>query len=128
MKRASETSRLRLLIKYLRPLLESFRDLTPIVVVIAFFQAIVLQQPIPNFSDILIVLLLVALGLKLFMHGLASAIFNYWWLRRSRGDDLIRAAEDHRHCLRLRWRHHLNHHRPPRYCTWRRPSLQHQGP
>lgn len=75
-------------------LLNSARDLTPIVVVIAFFQFIVLQQPIPNLMDILGGLFLVMLGLSLFVHGLEMGLFplgenmaydfarkgNIWWL------------------------------------------------
>ena len=56
-------------------LLNSARDLTPIVVVIAFFQFIVLQQPIPNLMDILGGLFLVMLGLSLFVHGLEMGLF-----------------------------------------------------
>jgi hypothetical protein len=75
-------------------LLNSARDLTPIVVVIAFFQLIVLQQPIPDLDNLLIGLLLVVIGLSLFVYGLEMALFplgenmayafarkgNIWWL------------------------------------------------
>ena len=59
----------------LKPFLESFRDLVPIVVVIAFFQIVVLQQPIPNFVDIMIGLLFVVAGLTLFIRGLEMGLF-----------------------------------------------------
>ncbi len=59
----------------LKPFLESFRDLAPIVAVIAFFQLVVLQQPIPNFIDILIGLLFVVAGLTLFIRGLEMGLF-----------------------------------------------------
>lgn len=59
----------------LKPFLESSRDLAPIVVVIAFFQLVVLQQPIPNFFDILIGLLFVVAGLTLFIRGLEMGLF-----------------------------------------------------
>jgi len=75
-------------------LLISARDLTPIVVVIAFFQLIVLQQPIPNLANLLGGIFLVMLGLSLFVHGLEICLFplgenmayafarkgNVWWL------------------------------------------------
>ena len=51
------------------------RDLVPIVLVIAFFQAAVLRQPLPNLVDTLIGLLFVMLGLGLFVRGLDMALF-----------------------------------------------------
>ncbi|MEN8213741.1 MAG: DUF1538 domain-containing protein [Pseudomonadota bacterium] len=54
---------------------ESIRDLLPIVVVIAFFQLLVLQQPFPGLLKMLGGLLLVVLGLTLFVHGLRIGLF-----------------------------------------------------
>jgi hypothetical protein len=51
------------------------RDLAPIVAVIAFFQAVVLRQPIPNLPDILVGGLMVLLGLPLFVRGLEMGVF-----------------------------------------------------
>ena len=48
-------------------ILESLRDLAPIILVIAFFQLVVLQQPIPNLNRILVGLVLVLLGLIFFI-------------------------------------------------------------
>ncbi len=59
----------------LSPLLGSLRDLTPIVLVIAFFQAFVLQQALPNVISILTGLLMVAIGLTLFIRGLEIGLF-----------------------------------------------------
>ena len=56
-------------------LLDSLRDLLPIVAVIAFFQLVVLQQPIPNLADLLIGILLVVIGLALFVQGLQMGLF-----------------------------------------------------
>ncbi len=56
-------------------LLDSARDLLPIVLVIAFFQMVVLQQPIPNLGSLLGGTLLVVLGLSLFIHGLKIGLF-----------------------------------------------------
>ena len=57
------------------PLLASARDLLPIVVVIGFFQLVVLQQPIPNLSELLIGTLFVMIGLALFVKGLEMGLF-----------------------------------------------------
>jgi hypothetical protein len=56
-------------------LLDSLRDLLPIIVVVAFFQLVVLQQPIPNLDRILIGTLLVIIGLTLFVQGLEMGLF-----------------------------------------------------
>ena len=56
-------------------LFDSFRDLLPILVVIAFFQLVVLQQPIPNFGEIAIGIALVVIGLTLFVQGLNMGLF-----------------------------------------------------
>ena len=56
-------------------ILESGKDLLPIIVVIAFFQIIVLQRPIPNFDSILLGSLYILIGLTLFVSGLRSGLF-----------------------------------------------------
>ncbi len=56
-------------------LLDSIRNLLPMVAVIAFFQLLVLQQPIPNLGNLLSGALLVVLGLTLFVHGLKTGLF-----------------------------------------------------
>ncbi|HDM8229734.1 DUF1538 domain-containing protein [Vibrio campbellii] len=58
-----------------RALLSSARDLMPIVVVITFFQLVVLQEPLPNLVSILFGLLLVILGLTFFIFGLELGLF-----------------------------------------------------
>jgi len=58
-----------------RPLLEAIRDLSPIVLVIVFFQLVVLKQPIPDLGNILAGLLFVLLGLALFVRGLQIGLF-----------------------------------------------------
>jgi len=63
------------LLKSLRPLFEAARDLTPIVLVILFFQELVLKQPIPNVEGILVGMVLVLLGLALFVRGLEIGLF-----------------------------------------------------
>jgi len=60
---------------FLFSLLGSLRDLLPIIIVIAGFQLLVLQQPLPNLAQLLIGLLLVLLGLNLFVRGLEMGLF-----------------------------------------------------
>ncbi len=51
------------------------RDLAPIVIVIAFFQIVVLRQPFPNLGNVAVGLVCVYLGLTLFIRGLESGLF-----------------------------------------------------
>ena len=53
----------------------SLRDLLPIILVIAFFQLFVLQQPIPNMFDLLLGTFFVVLGLTFFIYGLEMGLF-----------------------------------------------------
>ena len=55
--------------------LEASRDLAPIVLVIAFFQILVLQRPFPNLGGVLLGLFCVIVGLTLFIRGLESGLF-----------------------------------------------------
>lgn len=64
-----------LLKHFISSLVDSARDLLPIVLVIAFFQLVVLQQPIPHLGAILTGSLLVLLGLTLFIEGLNLGLF-----------------------------------------------------
>jgi len=77
-----------------RSLRDSLRDLMPVIVVIGFFQLVVLEQPIPHLENILVGALMVLLGLTLFVRGLEMGLFpigenmaygfvkkaNLWWL------------------------------------------------
>jgi len=56
-------------------LLDSLRDLLPIILVIAFFQLGVLQQPIPDFAEIALGIAFVVIGLSLFVYGLNMGLF-----------------------------------------------------
>lgn len=53
----------------------SFYDLLPVIVVVSFFQIVVLQQPFPNLKDILVGLVFVVIGLMLFIEGLEIGLF-----------------------------------------------------
>ena len=55
--------------------LSALRDLAPIILVIAFFQVVVLRQPFPDLLSVLIGLLCVIAGLTLFIQGLESGLF-----------------------------------------------------
>ena len=56
-------------------LFDSLRDLLPIILVIGFFQLAVLQQPIPNFGEIVLGIVFVVIGLTLFVQGLNMGLF-----------------------------------------------------
>ncbi|MGF1703630.1 DUF1538 domain-containing protein [Photobacterium makurazakiensis] len=58
-----------------KSMFSSFRDLLPIIVVIAFFQLVVLQQPMPQLAPILLGLVFVIFGLTLFVYGLELGLF-----------------------------------------------------
>ena len=53
----------------------SFLDLLPIIFVVLFFQVVVLHQPFPNLTEILIGLIFVVVGLMLFVEGLELGLF-----------------------------------------------------
>ena len=59
----------------LRSMFNSLRDLLPILVVVGFFQLVVLQQPIPNLFDLVVGTLFVLLGLTFFIYGLETSLF-----------------------------------------------------
>ena len=61
--------------KLFASMLGSLRDLLPIILVVLFFQFLVLQQPLPNIGQILIGVLFVVLGLTFFIHGLEQGLF-----------------------------------------------------
>ena len=80
--------------KSAQSLLDSAIALLPIVLVIGFFQLVILRQPVPNLGSILAGALMVMVGLAMFVRGLQMALFpigeemaynfvrraNLWWL------------------------------------------------
>lgn len=60
---------------FVKALFGSMRDLLPIVLVIAFFQIIVLQQTPENLLQIFVGLIFVVLGLTFFIFGLEQGLF-----------------------------------------------------
>ncbi len=63
------------LFSLLKSMLGSLKDLLPIILVIGFFQAFVLQQPIPGFMDIISGTLFIVVGLTFFVYGLEMGLF-----------------------------------------------------
>ena len=60
---------------FISTLLSSLRDLMPIILVVAFFQVVIIRQPIPDYTDLLVGTLMVILGLAFFIRGLEQALF-----------------------------------------------------
>ncbi len=60
---------------FLKSLVQSLKDLAPILLVITFFQLGVIRQPLPNLLDMLLGTLFIVLGLTLFVQGLELGLF-----------------------------------------------------
>lgn len=65
----------KVLLNNLQRLKASFMDLVPIILVVAFFQVVVLQQPLPHVGEVLYGAVLVVVGLMLFVQGLEMGLF-----------------------------------------------------
>jgi hypothetical protein len=61
--------------QFARSITDALRDLAPIILVIAFFQIVVLQQFFPDPGRVLFGLIAVVLGLALFIQGLELSLF-----------------------------------------------------
>jgi len=61
--------------EFLIILLETVRDVLPIIVIIFGFQFLVIRRPIPQLKEVLLGLVYVILGLALFLQGLKQALF-----------------------------------------------------
>ena len=66
---------IKLISKITAKLKVSFLDLLPIIIVVSFFQIVVLQQPFPNLFEVLVGLVFVVIGLMLFVEGLKIGLF-----------------------------------------------------
>jgi Protein of unknown function (DUF1538) len=62
-------------VSFFRAMFDSVRSLTPIIVVIAFFQLLILRQPLLDLRALLAGTLLVILGLTFFLRGLEMGLF-----------------------------------------------------
>ncbi len=58
-----------------RLILGTIKDLAPIIIVIVFFQTVVLEQPFPDLEKIAGGLVMVMVGLALFVQGLQTGLF-----------------------------------------------------
>jgi len=58
-----------------RLIISSCFDLAPILVVVLFFQLVVIRQPIPNVAELIFGSMFVILGLTFFMLGLEQSLF-----------------------------------------------------
>jgi len=63
------------IIRLIKSLVDSLRDLLPIIFVVSFFQLFVIRQPFPHLGQILVGSLAVIAGLSLFVYGLKMALF-----------------------------------------------------
>ena len=67
------------MVKTLRLLLlkfsQSFLDVLPIILVITFFQLVIIQKPFPHLKETLFGFVLVVIGLFIFIQGLENALF-----------------------------------------------------
>ncbi len=64
-----------LLNDFLQTLLDTLRDVAPIVIVIGVFQFMVIRRPMPHLRQVLIGFVYVLIGLALFLLGLERALF-----------------------------------------------------
>ncbi len=62
-------------IQFLKSLGQSFKDLLPIILVVGFFELLILKQGVPHFGQIVVGSLMVLAGLSLFVQGLQMALF-----------------------------------------------------
>ena len=65
--------------QYIRTILKKLRlaffDLIPIIVVVVFFQSVVIGQPFPQTGEIIVGFIFVVVGLMLFIEGLEIGLF-----------------------------------------------------
>ena len=54
---------------------QSFLDVLPILLVITFFQLVIIQKPFPHLKETLFGFILVVIGLFIFIQGLENALF-----------------------------------------------------
>lgn len=63
------------MMRLLRPLMQNARDLAPIILVVSFFQFVILQEPVTDLGEKFMGLAFVLLGLTLFLAGLSMSLF-----------------------------------------------------
>ncbi|MDH3492046.1 MAG: DUF1538 domain-containing protein [Acidobacteriota bacterium] len=60
---------------FLKKIMTAITDLIPIILVVVFFQIVVIQQPFPQIWEVLVGSLFVIVGLMLFIEGLEIGLF-----------------------------------------------------
>ena len=65
----------RFLLIIIKKLWKATTDLIPIIIVVVFFQVVVIRQPFPEVGEIIFGILLVIVGLMLFIEGLEIGLF-----------------------------------------------------
>lgn len=63
------------IISLLKKLWAAVKDLIPIIVVVVFFQSVVIRQPFPEVGEVIFGILIVIIGLMLFIEGLEIGLF-----------------------------------------------------
>ena len=63
------------IVSILKKLWSAIKDLIPIIVVVVFFQSVVIRQPFPEIGEVIFGILLVIVGLMLFIEGLEIGLF-----------------------------------------------------
>jgi len=63
------------IISILKKLWAAIKDLIPIIVVVVFFQSVVIRQPFPQIGEVIFGILIVIIGLMLFIEGLEIGLF-----------------------------------------------------
>ncbi|MCD4729183.1 MAG: DUF1538 domain-containing protein, partial [Bacteroidales bacterium] len=63
------------IITILRKLRLALMDLIPIIVVVVFFQSVIIRQPFPQIGEVIFGILFVIVGLMLFVEGLEIGLF-----------------------------------------------------
>lgn len=61
--------------QFLNIFLDTIRDVAPVVLLLSFFQLVVLKQVIPNLRKVILGIILVIFGLTFFLMGLEKALF-----------------------------------------------------
>lgn len=63
------------IISILKKTWASVKDLIPIILVVVFFQSVVIRQPFPEIGEVIFGILIVIIGLMLFIEGLEIGLF-----------------------------------------------------
>jgi len=63
------------ILSILKKLWAAVKDLIPIIVVVVFFQSVVIRQPFPEIGEVIFGILMVIVGLMLFIEGLEIGLF-----------------------------------------------------